>query len=446
MVASALSLQASVTSAEDAKKSVSSEVQLAPQKVTLPNGFTALLAPDATATRVTARLVWDLGVKDDPKDIPGLSEVIEPLLADPSTRHVRREQRGALERALGIEEWQTDVGAGFDQTHVTLTVPNADVNLALWMLADRMGFVLDGVEDPIVSEKASSVVPRGWDAAATFRLGRAALFGKDHPYGGSFDLRALTAKAVRAQMRRHLVPRNAILALAGAFDAKDAKARIEEYFGPLADLPKPAAPAVPKVALTSERRVRGEAAVPLPEVGVLWATAPFIDAEDAAFDALSYILDERLTKKHVDGTKAATFVNAHQSSMVLGSVFEVHMRVAAGHTEQEIEGLIEAEVEKLRAEGPTADEARRATRQYVLTRTLDLTRSSQRAYAMSILHFAKGDAGFAPGWVAQYETLTAEKIRAAAQKYLGKSQRVVVTITPNPRAPSFGRPISGGGL
>ena len=42
--------------------------------------------------------------------------------------------------------------------------------------------------------------------------------------------------------------------------------------------------------------------------------------------------------------------------------------------------------------------------------------------------------------------LTPAKIKSAAEKHLGKSKRVVVTITPNPRAPTFGRTIVGGGL
>ncbi len=432
--------------ADDAKPSVSSQVSFAPQRLTLSNGLTVLLVPDPTATQVTLRISWDLGTKDDPEDMRGMAEVIERLLLDPSTRHVRREMRQSLIRTLGIEEWRTDVNAAFDHTAVSVSMPSSDVNVALWLESDRMGFLLDGTDDPVITEKASSTTPQGWDEESTFRLGRAALFGKHHPYGGEMDLSALTTKAVREQIRKYLVPRNTVLALVGSFDAKVAKAQIEEDFGSLADLPKPAAIVAPKVTMTGEKRVRGEAGIPLSHVGMVWATPSFLDPEDAAFDGLAYILDDRLTKKHVEGSKAMAYVDVHQASMKLASVFEARVTVGPGHTEQEVEGLLDEEIEKMRTEGPTADEVKRASRSYMLNRTLDFTRTANRAYVMSVSFLIVDDAAFAPKWFGAYEALTADKIKSAAAKHLGKSQRVVVTVTPNPRAPSFGRAIRGGGL
>lgn len=432
--------------ADDAKPGLAAEATITPQRFTLANGLTVLLDPDPTATRVTLRVVWDLGAKDDPEDMRGMSEVVEGLLADPSTRHVRREMRQSLLRALGIEEWKTDVRAAFDHTAVQVTVPPSDVSLALWLESDRMGFLLDGTDDPVISEKATSAEPSGWDSAATFRLGRAALFGKHHPYGGEMDLSGFTPKAVREHLRKHLVPRNTVVALSGSFDPKVVKAQIEEDFGSLADLPKPKGPVVPEAAVTKEKRVRGEASVALPRVAMLWATPAFLDPEDASFDGIANILDERLTKKYVEGSKVATSVDVHQASMKLASVMEARITAAPGHSEAEMETLLDDEIEKMRTEGPTADEVRRISRTYVLNKSLDFTRTTNRAYVMSVTFLIAGDAAYAPKWFGAYEALTPAKIKSAAEKYLGKSKRVVVTITPNPRAPTFGRAIVGGGL
>ena len=114
-------------------------------------------------------------------------------------------------------------------------------------------------------------------------------------------------------LRKHILPRNSVVALSGSFDPKVVKAQIEEDFGSLADLPKPKGPVVPEAAVTKEKRVRGEASVALPRVAMLWGTPAFLDPEDASFDGIANILDERLTKKYVEGTKVTTAVEVHKT-------------------------------------------------------------------------------------------------------------------------------------
>lgn len=431
--------------ADGAPPSVAAAASLPTQAFTLPNGLRVFLAPDAAASRATVRVAIDAGSKDDPRDARGTSEVIERLLADPSTRHVPREMRASLFAALGISEWRAEVTASFDATEISVTVPPSDVALALWFESDRLAFFGDGADDDEVMRKAAAVTPAGWNSWPTFRAGRAALLGDDHPYGGNEDLAHLRPSRVREQIKKYYGPRSTAVAVAGNFDPKAVKEQIEEMFGPLVDTPKPSLPTASAPALSDEKRIRVEAEGGHTGVGMVWATPAYMDPEDVLFDGLGSILAARLEADHVQGSKAASTVSTTQASMRLGSVFHVEMRAAPGHSSSEMELLVEGAIEKLRREGPTAAEVTRVSRMWLTNKLALLTRTANQAYLLTTFSFAGREMTFLPQLLGRYEGMSAAALRSAAEKYLGKSRRVTVTLAPRVSMPASGPRPQGGG-
>lgn len=414
----------------DASTLVSSKVALPAEKVTLSNGLTVFLTPDPKAVQVAVRIAIDIGSKDDPLDARGMAQVIGELLADPSTRHVPRDKRAALFQALGVREWETEVVAEIDSTVIELLVPPSDVALALWFQADRVGFFLDGASEDVIVEKEKLVGPRDWDARVMFRHGRKWLFGDDHPYGGFAAATQIEGPRVRAHARKYFVPRNMVIGVAGNFDPKAVKKQVEEMFGGLVDAPKPEAPKGFRPAITSERAVRVDGGVERPTVGLMWATPGFGEPEDQTLDNVAMVLAERLEKELVESKKVADRVIVQQATLRLSGAFNLEVRAAEGHDLSEIEPVVDAEIERMRKEGPTAAEVARASRRMLTSRLVALPRAENQAYWTTWPVMMGRDVSFVPEMIRRIETQSPEMVRAAAEKFLVKSQRVIVRARP----------------
>lgn len=412
------------------------------QEHTLPNGLCVLLAPDRSARRVAVRVLFRSGMASDPVALRGLTRVVGLFLEDPSTRHVPRALRGSLFRTLGMEEYDVSHNVDLDETELSFTVAPTELGVALWLESDRMGFLLDGVDENTVRQKVTSVTYPSGVFAGALRLGRAELFGDAHPYGGEPTPMRAGVRDVRAYIQKHFVPRNTVISIAGNFVPAIVRSQLEEMFGPILDTPAPEPPTAPKVEIATERRIRIEANVAQPECLMLWPTAPFLEADDLVLDGLAYVLRLRLQKRLLDG-KLASSTAARQISKRLGSAFHVAAAPAEGHTVDEMERLLNEEIEKIRKDGPTADEGTRAQRTLLTSTLLNLSEPTGQTYFLSMFLHVKSDAAFLPSFVSGYEAVSAAAIQRVANKYLSKG-RVVVTVTPSPSAPGFGRLLKGG--
>ena len=138
-----------------------------------------------------------------------------------------------------------------DRTNYYETMPSHQLELALWLEADRMGTLLDALSqenldnqrEVVKNEKRWSYDNRpygDWNE----RLNEL-LFPPDHPYhhttiGSMEDLDAASLDDVKAFFRTHYAPNNAVLSLVGDVDPAEARAWVKRYFGRI-----PANPAIP---------------------------------------------------------------------------------------------------------------------------------------------------------------------------------------------------------
>src|SRR5205823_67667 len=156
---------------------------------------------------------------------------------------------------------------------------------ALWLESDRMGFLLETIDnaklanqrDVVRNERRQKIEnePYGLADEGVFHL----LFPKSHPYhadtiGSHADIEAARIADAREFFRLYYAPNNASLAIVGDIDKTQAKRLVEKYFGPL-----PSGDPVPKVSvvtppITAERRVVITDKIELPRVYIAWLTDP----------------------------------------------------------------------------------------------------------------------------------------------------------------------------
>jgi zinc protease len=319
------------------------------------------------------------------------------------------------------------------------------------MESDRMGYLLPALSDAkfenqrdvVLNERRQNYENRPYGLAAMALVG--ALYPEAHPYhwltiGRSEDIRAATLDDMRAFFRAHYHPANASVALAGDVETDVALDLAARYFGEIpGGTAAPAAPAPPPPALAGEVRLLLEDRVELPRLYLGWHSPALFADGDAALDLLADVLangkTSRLYRALVYEKRIATEVIATQNSRELSSFFQVVATAAPGRTLAELERAIAGEIERLRADGPTADEMERSLAQaeaHFIYRLQTVGGFGGKSDQLNAYNVFKGDPGYFARDLQRYRAVTRTAAREAAARWLG-STRVVVSVVPRGR-------------
>src|SRR5688572_7977922 len=246
---------------------------------TLPNGLQVILSRNQNTPTVAVNMWYHVGSKNEEKGRTGFAHLFEHVMFTGSG-NVPYGVHDRLTTGVGGNNNGTTDN---DRTLYYETVPSNYLETALWLEADRMGFLLDALDiaklnaqrDIVKNERRERIdnVPYG-------RVGEilsSALYPPGHPYswsviGSMADLSAASEEDVKSFFRLYYAPNNAILTIVGDFDPAQTKAWITRYFG---DIPrgKPIQrPGIPAVTLESEKRLIFEDEVRIPRLHIMWPT------------------------------------------------------------------------------------------------------------------------------------------------------------------------------
>jgi zinc protease len=314
------------------------------EKYTLPNGLEVILSEDHRVPLVGVDIWYHVGPAHEAPGRTGFAHLFEHMMFQGS-KHIESDAHFKLLAGAGASG--VNGTTGFDRTNYFETMPSNQLELALWLESDRMGYLLETVDqaklsnqqDVVRNERRQSTEnrPYGIVEETMFKT----LFPAGHPYhgvviGSHADIQAAKLDDVREFFRQYYAPNNATLAIAGDIDKAATKKLIEKYFGSLKR-----GPAVPPVkiqtpVIASERRVVVEDRVELPRLYMAWITPPFFKEGDADADIAGSILGQgrvsRLYKKLEYEKQIAQNVTAYQYSTLHGSVFGIEATARPGHT------------------------------------------------------------------------------------------------------------------
>ena len=224
------------------------------EKYTLPNGLVVILSEDHRLPLVATNIWYHVGPANELPGRTGFAHLFEHMMFEGS-KHVPGNSHFRYLEAAGASD--INGTTDFDRTNYFETVPANQLELALWLESDRMGYLPDRLDqasltnqqDVVRNERRQSIenAPYGIVEEAVFHT----LFPKGHPYyadvmGSHADIQAAKLEDVRNFFKLYYAPNNASLAIVGDFDPAQAKQLVEKYFGPL----KRGAP-VPKIAVVT---------------------------------------------------------------------------------------------------------------------------------------------------------------------------------------------------
>jgi zinc protease len=409
----------------------------------LANGLRLITVLDRTTPTATVNIWYHVGSKDERAGRTGFAHLFEHLMFQGSANVSKAEHLSLIESVGGSANATT----WLDRTNYFATVPAEWVELILWMEADRLGTLLDALDqvnldnqrDVVKNEKRSSYdnQPYGTAYLELFALA----YPKGHPYhhptiGSMEDLDAASLQDVRDFFSTWYAPNNAVLTVVGDIDEAQIVAAVERHFG---EIPaNPALPPHPDLAivapLVGEIRKTVKDKVPDPRIHLAFRApvlaSPDLPALEIACQILSGGRGSRLTRRLVRqeqvaqdaGLSVLPFVGG--ASLVVGSA-----TLRPGADAAKLEALFLEELRGLGERGPTATEMERA-RALIESEEMAL-RSDPETIADQIGMYATllNDPERINRDLAIYQAVDAAAVQRVASQYLG-DERVVLWYEP----------------
>jgi zinc protease len=418
--------------------------QNAPLKVpatvdTLANGLTLIIHEDHSVPIVTTNVWFHVGSGDEKPGRTGFAHLFEHLMFMGSQNAPYPQFDRRLEAAGADNNGSTTE----DRTNYYENGPSSALPLMIWLEADRMGWLLPTMDKPKVDLQRDVVKNERRQSYENQPYGMVhdylpkLMYPAVHPYswpviGSMADLSAASVDDVKDFFRRYYAPNNATLVVAGDVKADDVRALVRKYFsdiprGPAIDRPDPAPFTVRDTAIVLEDRVQ------LPRLYLNWHTVRGWHADDAALDIAAYVLagsrTSRLTQALVYNGEIATNAQAGQDGKRLDGDFSIIATARPGRGLDTLRTVIDAELARLAADGPTMrelQEARNATEASFLR---GIERVAGKADRLNAYYYQTGTPDSFQADLDRYKAVTADDVQRVVRKYL-RTTRVMASVVP----------------
>ena len=410
----------------------------------LDNGLRLVLSEDHLTPVAAVCLWYDVGSRQEVKGRTGLAHLFEHLMFQGSAQVKGNGHFELVQGAGGSLNGTTS----FERTNYFETMPAHQLELALWLEADRMGSLLAALDEESMENQRDVVknerrqrydnVPYG----TAFERLTALAYPEGHPYhhipiGSMADLDAATLDDARAFFGANYAPNNAVLAIVGDIDPDQALAWVEKYFGSIPSYDGKMPPRDGTLPDIIGKELREEILEEVPARALMAAYrlprdgTRQCDAADLALTVLGGGMSSRLYNRLVRRDRTA--VTAGFGLLRLAgapSLGWLDVKASGGAEIPQIEAAVDEELARLGGEAPTAEEMERA--QALLEREwLDrLGTVAGRADELCRYAVLFGDPQLAFTAVNRIFDVTAEEVRAVAMARLRPDNRAVLVYEP----------------
>ncbi len=410
---------------------------------TLDNGLEVVLAPDPSVPVVAVNIWYGVGSRNEAPGRTGFAHLFEHMMFQGSAHVPKNGHFELIERAGG----SLNATTWFDRTNYFETLPAHELDLALWLESDRMGWMLPAMtgdklenqRDVVKNERRQRYdnQPYGdWDERV-----QSLLFPADHPYhhtviGSMEDISAATLDDVHDFFATFYVPNNAVLTICGDIDPAAALEAVVRYFGEIpAGASPPSIPGNPVLSFDTGGTLRQDvsAQVPLPRIYMAARVPPFTTeafyAGQAAVTAATTGRSSRVHDRLVRKERLAKSVSCSTLPLTTGAT--MLLMVATGYDPASVDALERAMADEL--DGLTSlqqDELDRAVA-VTETRTLSqLQRVGSRADLLSMFATLFKDPRRLNRDLWRLRDVSLDEVHAWAAEYMSPSNRVVVRYLP----------------
>jgi zinc protease len=418
-----------------------SEIDFPFQRHTLDNGLEVVLHRNPSLPLVAVNLWYHVGSKNERPGRTGFAHLFEHMLFQGSANVGTNEHFRYIQQVGGVANGST----WYDRTNYYETVPAHQLDLALWLESDRMGFFLPALtrenfetqRDVVMNERRQRIENQPYGLAGE-RL-HELLYPEGHPYhwpviGYMEDIEAATLDDVRQFFQTYYTPNNAVLTLAGDIEPSEALARAAAWFGEIPPGPPVPPVSAPLIPLNGERRTVLPDNVQLSRVYIGFRAPAYGDRLWYAADLLAGVLaggkSSPLYRELVYERQIAQDVGASVSPYEAVATFLLVSTARPGVDPAEIEEVLLRHVAKVAAEPPAPEELERARNRMLTDYYSSLQKLDNVADLFSQFTTYFDDPGGVAREAGRYMEITPRDLTDYAAGWCGETERAVVTVVP----------------
>ena len=410
-----------------------------PATFTLPNGLQVVVIEDHRTPVVTQMVWYKVGSADETPGKSGLAHFLEHLMFKGTAKHPVGEFSQTVLKIGGNENAFTST----DYTGYFQRVPRDQLPKMMEFEADRMtGLILKDEnvlpERDVVLEEYNMRVANNPEARLNEQI-MAALY-LNHPYGRPVigwhhEIERLDREDALAFYRRFYAPNNAVLVIAGDVDAKEIRPLVEETFGKVASQPsipvrrirpQEPEPVAPRTVTLADPHVEQ------PTVKRYYLTpsaATAAPGESATLDVLAQLLGNGSNSYLyralvVDRPLAVAATAAYQGTSLDPTQFSISVAPRPGVEFSTVEQVVDSVIADITQNPVRAEDLERVKTQLIAEAIY-----AQDNQAVMARWYGGGlTTGLSVedirSWPDRIRAVTADQIRAAAQKWLDKKRSV----------------------
>ena len=407
------------------------------QQITLDNGMKVITLEDFSSPIVAVQVWYQVGSKDEQPDRQGYAHMFEHMMFKGTDRVGPDDHFNFIRKVGGTCNAYTS----FDQTVYVETLPARELELALWLEAERMTFLkIDqeafDTERKVVEEELRMGENKPY--GNVFKKVAAQLFSV-HPYrwtpiGNIAHLRATSVADLRAFWTRYYVPNNATLVIVGAVKHEQAQKLAKQYYGWI-----PAGPEVPRIAIkepqpsTSRTVIIDDENAPAGQVMLYWLTVPTGHDDETALEFLSEILgggkSSRVYRRLVAESQSAVDAGSWSFTLQQAGMFSLNAVLPpSSETYETVLSSLMEQLEMIQTEGVSEEEIEKARNQLLRNHVTTNLSVESKADMLGTAAVTMGDLSRVNRLLDDIRAVSRDDVQRVAKQWLGKDRvfRVIV--------------------
>jgi zinc protease len=421
-----------------------SELVIPYEKYVLPNGLTVVVHEDHSDPIVHVDVTYHVGSAREEVGKSGFAHFFEHMMFQGSDHVGDDEHFKIVSEAGGTLNGSTNR----DRTNYYETLPSNQLATALWLEADRMGFLLDAVTQKKFENQRSTVKNERGQNYDNRPYGlvseqvASALYPYGHPYswttiGYLEDLNRGSLQDLKNFFLRWYGPNNATLTVGGDVKPAEVLQLARKYFGSIPRGPEVKNMKLPAPVLTQDRYISYEDRVRFPMLQMVFPSVPSYHPDEVVFDCLSEIIGSgrnSILYKNLVKTQKVTSANAGNYSAELAGQFSVSVMPFPGQSLPDMERQVREAFLEFEKTGVTDDALARFKASYEANLTNRLASVSGKTATLAAHQTFTGNPNQLPLELKRVRSLTKADVLRVYNQYIKGKKAVILSVVPKGQA------------